>query len=294
MEALRRIVVGITVVVTVSVMGPADAAPSVRAAGAFFYVTESRPAAARARTAGGATCPTGSRVTGGGMSTDRTWGVRFAAAVPFDDGDTINDPDEDRDDGFYAQLFNGDPGDGTLTVTAICLRTADRDSLTYPSQRSSTSATSFYGRCGQGQLMLGGGTAAATFRDDVWLTSTRPFADPGTVPTWYSTFISNANSDMTYDHVLSCLGNSGRAVRVVQTSVAVDHGQRGSAKATCPARMHASGGGIYTAGSGSPFVRSLPFDGPDKDRTPDDGWITTMVNRTADPQVLAAYVVCVR
>lgn len=68
-----------------------------------------------------------------------------------------------------------------------------------------------------------------------------------------------------------------------------------TADAACPAGTHVTGGGPtnITSPAGEYFVSSnAPFDGPDGNRDPDDGWRTTAANNAGDPKPLSVTGVC--
>jgi hypothetical protein len=71
-----------------------------------------------------------------------------------------------------------------------------------------------------------------------------------------------------------------------------------ASSATCPAGTHVAGGGAAwsSATTATPIQfwlnRSRPFDGPDPDTQPDDGWLGRGFNRSGTNKGFVAYAIC--
>jgi hypothetical protein len=64
-------------------------------------------------------------------------------------------------------------------------------------------------------------------------------------------------------------------------------------RAPCPAGTTVLGGGVYTGGSGlnDEVASSAPYDGPDADRVPDDGWVGE-INAGSSDRSMTTYAIC--
>ena len=71
-------------------------------------------------------------------------------------------------------------------------------------------------------------------------------------------------------------------------------GETKTVKQRCPAGMVTIGGSAFLSGNADDghIVSSIPYDGKDKDKVPDDGWLAKGRNAGSPPSNLRAYVVC--
>lgn len=70
-----------------------------------------------------------------------------------------------------------------------------------------------------------------------------------------------------------------------------------SAFAACPGTSHVVGGGVTPASQVNKSAEfwingSRPYDGPDADRLPDDGWVGRAFNRFGHDKVMAVFAIC--
>ncbi len=66
-------------------------------------------------------------------------------------------------------------------------------------------------------------------------------------------------------------------------------------RVSCPANTKVTGGGVETTSENSPHVEvasTEPFDGQDRNSTPDDGWLGTANNDTAQSEEMGVFAVC--
>ena len=80
-------------------------------------------------------------------------------------------------------------------------------------------------------------------------------------------------------------------------SVMVSAGAAGSVKVSCPSDTKPTGGGATLSGDeedGAYVNSSYPFDGPDANRKPDDGWKARAYNPAGTEKTLAVTAVCRR
>jgi len=91
---------------------------------------------------------------------------------------------------------------------------------------------------------------------------------------------------------IACSTGPQPAYRAAKVQVAA--GEQHTLKVRCADRQHVSGGGIAVNGPAdeSHFAVSRPFDGPDADKVPDDGWLATVSNDGAAARTARGMAIC--
>ena len=90
---------------------------------------------------------------------------------------------------------------------------------------------------------------------------------------------------------------AGEQLRYVNGATAtVDVGHAITRKAACNEDEHVIGGGARIGGlvDTGRLVVSAPYDGPDADSIPDDGWKAKAWNVGVLPKLVGAYAICLR
>lgn len=80
-----------------------------------------------------------------------------------------------------------------------------------------------------------------------------------------------------------------------QASIFLDSLSQGSQKAKCPKKTTVTGGGVYITGTSVDIevASTAPYDGLDKDKTPDDGWMAEG-NADGSQRTMTVYAVCAK
>jgi hypothetical protein len=259
----------------------ASAAPK---AGDFTYVVRN----ATLYPGGGvsiAACPAGTRVVGAGGAVSGT-NIGLTLVAPTDS----NDLGADEDNGVMTEAWNAAAGRRTATAVAICSSGSDAASLTYNRATSSlgsgTSALGSYVQClgGAAEEALGGGEGTHANAYD------RITASGPATSQWAYGFIGQNPDARDVFGFAICLPLASRDVTIVSKTVSIKGGEAKVVRVRCPAGTHVTGGG--SAFGGHEMTRSTPFDGADRDRVPDDGWVVRLVNRLGYPNDFDAKAVC--
>lgn len=206
------------------------------------------------------------------------------------------DADEVPDDGFEADAF-GTPGH-KVTAWSICIRDTAMKHITtaVPSQPSPLRSGS--ASCGAARWhAVSGGVFIAT--SDSWVGSSYPIdgGDPDATADdgWQGrAFDTVGGAGGFYVSMVCASGVSLHYVNGPGGEVAV--GAAITRKATCGAGEHVVGGGVRIGGlvDTGRMIASAPFDGPDADTIPDDGWKARVHNTGDGSKLVAAYAVCLR
>jgi hypothetical protein len=251
---------------------PVDAATS----GDFIYVKAKQTTASVGSGVANVFCPDGTRTTGVGASMSESNGTNAWLTGIFPLDRDFNDADTDGDDGASAQGWNATVKKRTLTVYAICSQGADMNDQTYKRADSvlgsTTTGAGFNIDClGPQQEILGGGGGITANPYDR-LSIATPNGD-----VFSYGFTGENPGGRTFSGFSVCLPEANRVVTVVEKTIAVRPFSIGSAKVSCPAGTKVTGGGVGN-GSLRHILTSRPFDGPDADRVPDDGWAMKLAN----------------
>jgi hypothetical protein len=125
-------------------------------------------------------------------------------------------------------------------------------------------------KCPPGTHVYGGGAVTRGPSNHAWIAHTRPIdsGDPGDVPDdgWSANVHDFASGSHAVTITAIC-GGPRPKYRVLQTHVRAIGPSR---EVGCPPGTHVYSGG--TRGPGTYAGASVPFDGPDGDSRPDDGW----------------------
>jgi hypothetical protein len=149
--------------------------------------------------------------------------------------------------------------------------------------------------CPDGKHIVGGGAEIGGNAGESRLNTTFPFDDDdgNSVPDdgWASHFWNDAGVSKSVDIVAVCRKGS---FKYRSSAHRVMAGHARALKAKCPDGTHVSGGGVYVDGAISDvFVNSsYPYDGPDANEAPDDGWKGRDYNQSVTPHMMTVYAIC--
>jgi hypothetical protein len=207
------------------------------------------------------TCPSNSRVMGGGVTADASGSILIEESGPLDDTGTVaGTGDGDIGRSWYAYVVNAGAASAVqVRVFALCSQSSDAvieaDDVLIPDGRSG------YGQatCSSGRATGGGvlTTASLTFPpSQYFLQITSPF-DPGETNLrddgdfsdhWWS-FIHNASllgGSQTFKFLALC--SQGSDATAEATSMTIPDQSLGAATPACPAGKRTVGGGVATTG----------------------------------------------
>ena len=280
---MRIAIVGALIAAMVTVVGapPAGATVKQRRSGPFMYVTGSDPAPAGDFTET-ATCPPGFKLTGGGA------GLGIAVTDP-DDNSRITTSFNNTTTSFRAGGLNDlAAGSHASIATAVCIKSTAPVVLDYfPNSGGAINDQPF--RVSSGcQKAIGGGLDMGTPTSEEFLTA----SFPSSTSSWFVEGI-NESTTRAVEDTLICLTQGRMKVRYVSRTVIVPPSRTRRVTAPCPGGFRVASGG-FASGEFSHVLSSLPFDGADADRAPDDGWKVSVRNEEADPQAATAYAICMR
>ncbi len=273
---------------------PEASADTIRAAGPFRYVRTSAEVHADPAASASPACPAGFRATGaGGSITGANDSWLSGATLANSDGDGK------QDDGANVTAFQSEAGTELFTATAICMADDElgTDALTYQAASLTWTAADrqeFLAPC-TGTTVIGGGASTSVPSKRVRLASFpnengQTYLGPS--PGWDSEATNWEGGTFSLQPVAACLAGGVRKIRYISRERILDEGQTATLRSPCPRSHHVSAGGVLN--SRGDLLSSVPFDGPDTDRTPDDGWSGTVENDMHRPQVLRVWAVCVR
>jgi hypothetical protein len=149
-----------------------------------------------------------------------------------------------------------------------------------------------YAGCGGPQWHLfGGGSYAAGAPNASFMEADRPddYTDPDM--TLDDGWLSNARGTPPA-HLHSYTACIQHAASYPFRSVANQPSGLRSASIACPGTKRVSTGGMFIATSGSWETSSYPYDGPDADKTPDDGWTGGVFDQIGGIGGFSVYAVC--
>ena len=223
-----------------------------------------------------ASCGNGDLVTGGGGSIS---GPPDAARL------TSTRPSDPTLDGWTAEGARREGDLKTVSAFAICGPTPGsyvQDSTAFGGGASGDDAT-----CSAGNLTGGGASQEGT--DFLYY---QMFAQTPTSWRVDALHTSTATETMTlYAVCSSVLDLSYRS----SDRARVPAGTAGKARAKCGRRQAVTGGGFETKPVPGPWpVSTRPWDGPDGNATPDDGWTARIYNDAQSGVRLFAHAICKR
>jgi hypothetical protein len=233
----------------------------------------------------------GSETTGGGGGiTEQTFGafaVSLATSYPFDSATW--------------QVYGNDRGPNAASLIAVVVCASGYDLHIKDGSASLAPHTSRTKQvaCPRGSSVTGGGVFIAGTATSIVVSTTAPFdgkdgdrrpddgwlgrANNGSaLPEDMTTYaICSKNGRFDYAHGSSKLGSKGEAL----------------AQARCPKNDSVVGGGAGISKGGLPtqLTYTQPYDGPDADSDPDDGWVSDATNHGAKGgHTLTSWAVCAR
>jgi len=134
---------------------------------------------------------------------------------------------------------------------------------------------------------LGGGIYPSGDAEQAWVEDLDPWGGP---QGWWGRFRNVSGPAKTATVFAMCTGRRVKARRAGGVPVAANDSR--VRRARCPKDTHVTGGGATFHGVGR-LVSSYPFDGPDANRVPDDGWAVRYYNlSTTNPAYLYVDAIC--
>lgn len=152
--------------------------------------------------------------------------------------------------------------------------------------------------CSAGQRVISGGADANAGGGDRSLAALFPFddRDRNRVPAdGWKAHITNESASASLGRVFAICDNSGRRPEYVTASARLSGGAAKTVHAPCPRGHEVASGGVKTTVEPVDVVlnSTSPFDGPDADADPDDGWRARVYNESAREQVMKVYAICI-
>jgi hypothetical protein len=242
-------------------------------------------------------CPSGTRVTAGGVHIDGAGTdahLSLAASLPWDgpDADTV------PDDGWLGIANDEGNVPRKMTVFAICQASG---SLSYISKSANLTGAGQEGEavtCPAGRSVVGGGvsiTGSTGTQNKVNSTYPEDGNDPDsrTDDIWHA-YAINEIPGFTETMTVHAVCSSTGTFRYHSEFKPLPTGGQETVEAACPAGTEVVGGGVFNSGGGTDdvVVSSEPFDGPDADTERDDGWLGYGANGEGTSGFLSTYVVC--
>lgn len=213
-------------------------------------------------------CPGGRHVTSGGVQVigdESNLDLEVGSTLPSGNGKAWRGGAND----------NPPTPNGKMTVTAICAK----GKFFYVTAKKKVKVDGFARKivsCPSGTNVIGGGAGAAGDHGvEVIQSEPRDGKDADTDPDdgWLGGESNSSSKAVTLKVVAICskLKNVKRVTGKPKT-VAIN--TQASATVSCPKHSHVIGGGSHTKphSTDSEVADSFPFDGPDGDTKPDDGW----------------------
>jgi hypothetical protein len=295
MKAIRNPLVLLTAIATLAAVAPAAAA----GAGPLAYRTSTGVLPAHSHDGTLAPCPIGSEVTGGGGAIRGDVGPT-SALVELSPYDASMPPDVPVRDGFLAGAYNGVEVDAKVRARAICLRRGT--SRLAPATASTNIPAgqvlgSVAAACEPGSDPVGGGAAIeGPFGGTTTLFTSAPtqVADGDPAADAWSMIARRPldGFERTISAQAACLDTGARRIAYRAAGTTLSSGEAGTVTVHCPPGHRVSGGGV---GGGHLSIRaSIPFDGPDKRRVPDDGWRARVANYVIGQQDAIVTAICLK
>jgi hypothetical protein len=216
-------------------------------------------------------------------------------AKSFDEADRPDDyldADTNLDDGWLAN------GKGTIPAKLHAYTACMKHAASYPfhivANDSSGSRTASIA-CPGTQRVTQGSMFIAT--SNSWITSTYPYDGPDmdSIPDdgWRGSVFDTAGGIGGFsDYAVCSKGLKLHYLKSSTTNVKVK--SAATIKVPCPAEQHVIGGGERLTGSQSAgrLIGSFPYDGPDNDKIPDDGWKAKVYNLDGSAKQLTGWAIC--
>lgn len=282
-----RWVAALAVVLALAVPSTAAAGTFIGKAGGFIYRANSTTIAPGTSTGSTVSCGSRANITGGGASLTgaptRSYIGSMSSLAQF------GNPNK----WFAASTVRAGATGATYGAFAICSRKAGPVGTTTGTLGPNTAASAQAG-CPNGDL-LGGGLLTNSISSAFHLERSRPLSGSR----WEGRVRRQGLGSSSFTVEAYCSTHfTSRTVQSPPTTV--PPGQSRTVAIICPHARHVSGGGgaSIPANPGPGFVdltRSYPIDDrSDTDKTPDDGWRTTVHNGSSQPEDVVSYAVCAR
>jgi hypothetical protein len=227
----------------------------------------------------------GGSVAGGPAA--QSWEV---ASHPYD----FDDADMMGDDGWQVGAYG--PPTSEVTGFSICVRSGE---LTYPFRSLPASPTGLRSAsvgCGGVRWHATTGSAFVATSGS-WTQSSFPIdkGDAGATPDdgWKGVVYDAIGGGGVFNMYAVCAAGVALSyVRGAPTSLAAGNGV--TRKVACAGSEHAVGGGVRTSGpaDGGRLVSSFPYDGPDADDVPDDGWQARAYAISGADKTVTPFAIC--
>jgi hypothetical protein len=251
--------------VAAAALHPAWVAPAAAAPGADVRVEEETVSLAGGEQRGfWVKCPSGTRVTGGGVGTFGSVKSQILVSGPLDStGTTLDTGDGDVARFWYAAVYNGGSVARNYRVFALCSATSDATveatTVNVPVERFGGSGVA---TCPSGRRVVGGGLGTTHAAIDVprsvgstWqMQHSGPLDETGTTAgttngdiarSWYASWRQQAGGPARVYKVFALCSSTSDATIAAASMSVPSNGTRGAA-ATCPTGRRISGGGIGT------------------------------------------------
>jgi hypothetical protein len=280
----------VTLVTLVGLLG----APSLASAGPLSYRTQANPIIAGDQEGASAACPVGTRVTGGGATMSGPQTSSLSGLMESMPGE-VGVPGGFRD-GWFANAVNRGDTAQKVRATAICLRPGEAQlvDVTGPGTIAiDQTAGDVEAVCAPGLMLIGGGASLeGPAIGYAGLMSSAPRDDLPVPAGWAMSARRPLNgSDRDIFAAAMCLPAGLRTVRYPERFAPMEPGEVRTLQVRCRRAFHVSAGGV----TGQFLIRtSMPFDGRDKGKAPDDGWRARVRNRTSAPQLLEVNAICLK
>lgn len=232
-----------------------------------------------------AACPENRPLSGGGVS----WKVEAPGFDELDIGEIYGFDGADVgsivDDGYRAYAINAGAEARELTTWAACIKNSP-PLINYSTTNDTMSATTGSGvsttSCFSGEVMGGGLNTNAPTADVVEFEAFHPSFDGAQLAPDKVTFaLSKIAAAGAIDYSVQLFCSDAPLKHVYRTKVTFTNVDA-TVKAPCPKGTRVVGGGFgYFP---SDLLASVPYDGGDKDKAPDDGWKIRLRDGTSVPQ----------
>jgi hypothetical protein len=224
------------------------------------------PSGEPGRSAATAICPSGRKVTGGG--------VEIAGSdVELEVGSTLP---KKRNKAWAGGGNNTSGSPADMTVTAIC----SKGKFTYKTTTKKVPFGKFARKivsCPPGTFVVGGG-AGAPGDHGVEMIQSEPRdgrdGDDDPDDGWLGGENNSVGTEKPVTMTVTAICSKHKVKRITGKAKIVPLDTVDSATVMCPAGTHVSGGGSHTKPHSTDIEigDSFPIDGPDADNKPDDGW----------------------
>jgi hypothetical protein len=278
--------IGALVAIAATLALAPGAGATVHSSGGIKYVTKAIEVKGNAQATGVASCPKHTHVLGGGERNTGGYGsIRLNQTFPRDS----HDPGTKPDDGWKVRVHNAKAKKLTVRVRAICGKTKVRYTLHRFVAPASTESNEVNSQCPSGTHAYSGGVGAAS-KSPIFLNSTFPEGPTGA--TSWGAYVDNPSSAADPNvTVYAVCGNSTPKIVSAMVSNIPAHSEA-KLVASCPAHMHAYGGGVGTsAGYLNAAINTLspsPSTGP-----PGRGWKAGLdITGNLSSLFATTYVVC--